>query len=132
MRSRLRGRFALGFALAIAAVLVAAVLWVGEIAASRSCPGSAGLSQTGLDQPYSAWPPGAECVVPPRHGGAQSEARQRRLQSHTYIRQAAPELKYAILGLAGFAAISLLAGIAAGVRYRRRRQPEPPPVPGVP
>ena len=132
MRRRLRGRFALGLAVATLLVVVAALLWVGEVVVSRGCPGSAGLSSSGLDQHLSAWPPGAECVVPAVHGGVRSEARQRQLQSHTYIHQAAPGLRYAILGLLGFALLALLAGIVAGVRDRRRRQPEPPPVPGVP
>jgi hypothetical protein len=125
MRRRLRGRFALGFAVAGTCVVLAGLLWAGAIVASwqHDCraPGAGGSP---VQKPMSVWPPGVKCIAPKGTHGARRSA--------TYVHEAIPAATTAIVALGAFAAVALLAGIVAGVRDRRRRQPEPPPVAGLP
>jgi hypothetical protein len=125
MQHRLRGRFALGFAIAFACVLLAALLWAGAMVASwqHDCRGPEAASNA-IEKPVSTWPPGVKCIAPHRARGAAGPA--------TYVHEALPFAPAAILALAGFAVVALIAGIVAGLRDRKRRQAEPPPVPGVP
>jgi hypothetical protein len=120
---RSRNRLLVGLASAASLAALAGVLWLIAVGASwgRECPGPIGLSEDGLDKNYSAWPPGAECVVPPSRPGPFNEVQDRRLQEHTYVYEAAPGLKWPIAGLGVSAAAVLLVGLVAEGRELARR-----------
>jgi hypothetical protein len=108
-------------------VVAAALLWAGALVASwqHDCR-APGHTDSAVQKPLSMWPPGVKCLE--TRGFEAGAARN----GGTYVHEALPFAPPAIAALVGFAAIALLAGIVAGVRDRRRRQSEPPPVPGVP
>jgi hypothetical protein len=125
MRRRLRGRFALGFAVAAACATVAALVWAGALVASwqHDCL-APDHTKSAVQKPMSLWPPGVKCL--------ETQGSKAHGSGGTYVHEALPFAPVVIAALGAFAAVALLAGSVAGLRDRRRRQADPPPVPGVP
>jgi hypothetical protein len=98
---------------AVALVVVAAALWLLVITHSwaSECPESGALP-TGLDKAISLWPPGADCYAEPLRQGE---------SNRLVIYEAAPFLKWIVLGLALTAVMTVIAGLAASISVLRSR-----------
>jgi hypothetical protein len=86
------------------------------------CPDDQGLSQSGLDKGVSAWPPGAECVVPSSHH-LRNEIQMNRHIDDTYVYEAVPALKWVIAVLLVAAGAIVIVGLVGEIR--RLRGPRP-------
>jgi hypothetical protein len=109
-----RNWFGASIAAALLLLFAAGLLWLGTLAIAKvtGCPGTghdpAAYGSVGLDRSISVWPPGAVCVRghhPPR--------------GDEYVRETTPPLKWAIVGLALGAPLTLLAGAVSEVSDQR-------------